>query len=224
MEETPIRRVTRTKEACRKSYNRLSRWYDLLAGSTERKYAEMGVKKLSIQTAETILEIGFGTGYDLVLLARAVGPAGRIIGVDISDGMLAVSRKRLQKEKLSDRVDLHLGDAVDLHFLKAKSIDGIFMSFTLELFDTPEIPCVLHECHRVLKPEGRLVVVSMSKTEPPGMAVRLYEWIHDHIPNYVDCRPIFARQSLEQSGFTIEEASSSSMWGLPVEILLARKQ
>ena len=98
------------------------------------------------------------------------------------------------------------------------------MSFTLELFDTPDIPCVLQECHRVLKSDGRLAVVCMTKTDPPGMAVRVYEWFHDHLPDYADCRPIFAQSVLEQNGFSIEDVSMSSMWGLPVEIILARKR
>jgi ubiquinone/menaquinone biosynthesis C-methylase UbiE len=82
---------------------------------------------------------------------------------------------------------------------------------------------VLQECHRVLKSGGRIAVVSMTKTTPPGAAVRIYEWFHDHMPDYADCRPIFARLALEQSGFTIQDVSASSMWGLPVEIVLGKK-
>ena len=146
-----------------------------------------------------------------------------MIGLYISDGMLAIARERLQRSGLNDRVELHLGDAARLDFLTSASLDGVFMSFTLELFDTPEIPRVLQECHRVLKPGGRLAVVSLTKTNPPGAAVRIYEWFHEHMPDYADCRPIFARQALEQSGFAIETMSVSSMWGLPVEIVLGRK-
>jgi demethylmenaquinone methyltransferase/2-methoxy-6-polyprenyl-1,4-benzoquinol methylase len=43
------------------------------------------------------------------------------------------------------------------------------------------------------------------------------------MPNYADCRPIFARQALEQNGFAIQDVSLSSMWGLPVEIVLGKK-
>jgi demethylmenaquinone methyltransferase/2-methoxy-6-polyprenyl-1,4-benzoquinol methylase len=146
-----------------------------------------------------------------------------VVGVDISDGMLAIARERLQQEGLSERVDLRLGDAVKLDFLEAGSLDAVFMSFTLELFDNPEIPRVLMECHRVLKPEGRAAVVSMTKTDPPGIAVRIYEWFHEYMPDYADCRPIFAQQALKQSGFAIQDVNVSSMWGLPVEIVLARK-
>ena len=87
-----------------------------------------------------MLEIGFGTGHCLVALAEGVGPHGRVVGLDISDGMLSIARQRLQQEGLSERVSLHLGDAADLDFIEAGSLDGIFMSFTLELFDNPEIP------------------------------------------------------------------------------------
>ncbi|RPJ21608.1 MAG: methyltransferase domain-containing protein [Chloroflexi bacterium] len=181
------------------------------------------MEKLSAQPGEKILEIGFGTGHCLVSLAKAVGPAGRVTGLDISDGMLAIARERLQQEGLDERVDLRLGDAAQLDFIEANSLDGVFMSFTLELFDNPEIPRVLQECHRILKPDGRLAVVSMTKTNPPGVAVRMYEWFHEHMPDYADCRPIFARQALEQSGFTVQDVSVSSMWGLPVEIVLGKK-
>lgn len=218
-----ISRVNRSKEDARASYNKLSRWYDVIAGSTEKKYRDWGLEKLFAQPGEKILEIGFGTGHCLVSLARAVGSGGRVTGVDISDGMLTVARERLQKEGLSERVDLRLGDAANLDFIEAASLDGAFMSFTLELFDNPEIPRVLREIHRVLKPGGRLAAVSMTKNDPPGIPVRIYEWFHNVMPNYADCRPIFARQSIEQSGFAIQDVSVSSMWGLPVEIVLGKK-
>lgn len=221
--EASIKRVNRSKEAARTSYNRMSRWYDMIAGSTEKKFRDWGLEKLSAQPGEMILEIGFGTGHCLITLAKAVGPKGRVIGLDIADGMLAIARERLQREGLNDRVDFHLGDAADLGFIEANSLDGVFMSFTLELFDNPEIPRVLQECYRILKTGGRLAVVSMTKTIPPGMAVRMYEWFHDHMPDYADCRPIFARQALEQNGFKIQDLSASSMWGLPVEIVLGKK-
>jgi ubiquinone/menaquinone biosynthesis C-methylase UbiE len=221
--EASIKRVSRSKEAARASYNRMSGWYDVIAGSTEKKYRNWGLEKLAARPGERILEIGFGTGHCLLALAKAVGPTGRVIGVDISDGMLAIARERLKQEGLEDRVDLHRGDGVDLGFLPSSHLDGVFMSFTLELFDNPEIPHLLQACHRVLKPGGRLAVVSMTKTDPPGIAVRIYEWFHEHMPEYADCRPIFARQAMEENGFMIQDVSLSSMWGLPVQIVLGKK-
>jgi demethylmenaquinone methyltransferase/2-methoxy-6-polyprenyl-1,4-benzoquinol methylase len=133
-----ISRVTRSKESARTSYNQMSRFYDLLAGESERKFIEIGLKKLAIREGEKVLEIGFGTGHALASLARSVGPEGKVYGIDISEGMLAVARKKLKKAGLSDRVELTQDDALHLPY-SLRSFDALFISFTLELFDTPEI-------------------------------------------------------------------------------------
>ncbi len=216
----PVSRVARSKEKARANYNRLSRWYDIIAGSTEKKYRDFGLQKLAASYGESILEIGFGTGHCLLALAQAVGPSGKVYGIDLSDGMLAISQERLRRADLFARTDLRVGDAVHLPFAAGK-FDGVFMSFTLELFDSPEIPKVLQQCYSVLRPGGRLVVVSLVKK--PGTAVKIYEWFHDKMPVAVDCRPIYAQADLAAAGFDIKDATPMSMWGLPVEIILAKK-
>jgi len=220
MMASSISRVERSKEQARTNYNRLSRWYDIIAGSTEKKYRNLGLTMLNAQPGERILEIGFGTGHCLVALATAVSPTGHIDGIDISDSMFAIAEKRIRKADLSDQVNLRLGDAITLPF-EVNTFDAIFMSFTLELFDTPEIPLVLNQCYNVLRPGGRIGVVALVKK--PGIAVRMYEWFHGKMPVAVDCRPILAQSSLIAAGFTISDLSTLSMWGLPVEIILAKK-
>jgi len=201
----------------------MSRWYDMLAGSSEQGSVRLGLKKLAAAEGEVILEIGFGTGHALVALAQAVGDSGKVCGIDISEGMLNVAQEKLKAAGLAKRVELRLGDAVQLPFAN-QLYDGVFMSFALELFDTPEIPVVLAECRRVLRSGGHLVVVAMAKTDNSGLVLRLYEWAHQQFPKYVDCRPIFVAKALEESGFQIVDVTERTMWGLPVEIVTARKR
>ena len=213
--------VTRTKDEARANYNRLSRWYDWIAGS-EARYRQIGVQALNIQLGERLLEIGFGTGSCLLDFARQVGSDGWVCGIDLSDGMAEMADNRLSEAGLDERATLLLGDAVHLPFAD-DSFDAIFMSFTLELFDTPEIPWVLGQCCRILRPDGRLGVVTLVKTDQPNFAERAYEWFHARLPVAVDCRPIMAQPALSEAGFAIAEVISEKMWGLPVEIIVGKK-
>jgi demethylmenaquinone methyltransferase/2-methoxy-6-polyprenyl-1,4-benzoquinol methylase len=96
------------------------------------------------------------------------------------------------------------------------------MSFTLELFDTPVIPRVLAECGRVLQSNGRIVIVGLSKEAPPGLALKAFEWTHQHFPTLLDCRPIYVRRALDRAGFRVTETSLQHMW-VPVEVVTATK-
>jgi hypothetical protein len=77
--------------------------------------------------------------HSLVALAKAVGPKGTVFGLDLSDKMLQRAKISLAKFNLLARTRLCCADATQLPY-EANSMDAVFMSFTLELFDTPEIP------------------------------------------------------------------------------------
>ena len=214
--------VPRTREEAKRTYDRISSYYDYLVGPFERKYAEMALEHLSIGKGETVLEIGFGTGHCLKRIVESVGPKGKTYGIDISTGMMKISKKRLEKAGLEDRVKLFCGDAASLPF-DDSTFNAVFMSFTLELFDTPEIPKVLEQIKRVLKPEGRLAVVSISKEDGESIFLRLYEWTHNKWPKYVDCRPIYVEQSLIDAGYQIKSKEKVKIFRLPAEIIVAVK-
>ena len=219
-EARPILAVPRGKAEARQFYDRISRIYGFLTAAFERKHAERALGYLSIEEGEAVLEIGFGSGHCLRRIANSVGQTGKAYGVDLSSGMLKVARRRLSKEQALDRVELCCGDAANLPY-RSNSFDAAFIAFTLELFDTPEIPIVLQELRRVVKPKGRVGVVSMSRENGESAMVRLYEWVHQRWPKYADCRPIYVERSLLDAGYKVQSKSKASMAGLPLEIVVA---
>ncbi len=214
-----VLRVLQTKSETKAFYNKISKVYDLLADQSEEPVRRTGLEMLNARPGESVLEIGFGTGHCLVALAQAVGAAGKVYGIDLSDEMLKIAHENLDNERLADRVELICEDAEKLPYA-AETLDAIFISFTLELFDTPEIPKVLAECKRALRPGGRIVVVGVSKEGEGGVILKVFEWTHKHFPNLMDCRPIFVRKTLEGAGFRIESVENRTMW-VPVEVVLA---
>ncbi len=218
---TAISRVFRDKSSAEKFYSNFSRWYDAFSGNFEKKYRDIGIELMDPKQGESILEIGFGTGESIVTIAQYMGGNDIITGIDISRGMHTITKKRLMEHQLTNNVDLHLGDATKLPF-EPEKFHAIFISFTLELFDTPDIDKVLKECYRVLKPDGRIIVVALSRMRQTAM-VKMYEYLHNRFPIYLDCRPIYSAWAMRKSQFKITKKELLSMWGLPVEIIRGRK-
>ena len=183
----------------------------------------MGLNQLDVKEGETVLEIGFGTGHCLEEIAKRIGENGKAYGIDISSRMLDITRKRMEKKRLADTVELYCGDAMSMPY-EDNMFDVVFMSFTLELFDTPEIPAVLKEIKRVLKPKGRLGVVSMSKEGWESWLLKAYEWIHKNFPVIADCRPIYVEKSIRDAGYSIKSREKIKLFGLPGEIVVTGRQ
>lgn len=209
--------------SAKRFYDRISLVYDAIADVSEHRAREKGLDLLSIQPGETVLEIGFGTGYSLVQLAEAVTTQGQVLGIDISTGMREVARGRLDDARLTSRVELTVAEVPPLPYDDA-SVNAVSMSFTLELFPLDLIPTVLAEIRRVLKPTGRLGLVGMTTQGPDhkgSLLERGYRWAHHHFPHIIDCQPIDAVQFLEQAGFRITAQTDMEIWTIPVIALVA---
>lgn len=206
----------------RATYDRLAPWYDTVEGPFERRACAAGLRLLDAQPGERILEIGVGSGHTLATLAGQVVPGGSVIGIDVSLGMIRVSRKRLARERGEVQFALIQAEARRLP-VRAGSIDAITMSFTLELMATEDIPVVLQECRRILREAGRITVVSLSLADRPNLMTRLYVSAHRRWPRLVDCRPLPLADVLVSSGFTVATTRSGTIGGLPVIGISARQ-
>ena len=94
------------------------------------------------------------------LLSPPLAAKEKVVGVDISEGMLEIGRKKIRKKKLEHLIDLQLGDSEKLLF-DDNNFDAIIVSFGVRNFEN--LKRGLEDMHRVLKPEGKLVVVEFSK-------------------------------------------------------------
>ena len=143
-------------------FNNISRRYDLLnhllSLGIDITWRKKAIKMLKPQNPGLILDIATGTA-DFAIEALALNPQ-KIIGVDISEGMLAVGRKKIAKMGLEDKIELQLGDSEKLAFSDNK-FDAIIVSFGVRNFENLEKG--LEDMYRVLKPGGMTVIVEFSK-------------------------------------------------------------
>lgn len=218
-----ISRVDRPVHQAAAYYDRLSGWYDRLSGWSEQPHVERGLRALAAAQGEDILEIGCGTGRALAAIARATAPDGTAHGIDISQGMVRRTRDRTRRPDHAQAPGVVVADGRYVPY-GANSFDGVFMSFVLDLVDTPELGAVLGECRRVLRPSGRLCVVVLSRDRDLSAVGRLYEQVHALFPVLVDCRPIPVSALLPKAGFRVAVTHHGSMWGIPVIVALGIKE
>lgn len=150
----------------------------------------------SLQSGETVLDLGSGGGFDCFLAARAVGEGGQVIGIDMTPEMINRSRKNAHEAGLSN-VDFRLGEIENLP-VDDEIIDVIISNCVINL--SPEKDKVFGEAFRVLKQGGRLAISDIVAT------AELPDDIKQELTLYTKCiagaSPIQELESmLAQAGF-----------------------
>ncbi len=150
------------KEQVAKMFNNISHRYDFLnhflSLGIDKLWRKQAINLLRPHNPKLILDVATGTG-DFAIQAMVLNP-DKIIGVDISTGMLNVGREKIRARKLESKIELLEGDSEKLPFEENK-FDAITVAFGVRNFENLELG--LHEIRRVLKPEGMLVVLEFSK-------------------------------------------------------------
>lgn len=196
------------------NYDRLSGYYDLVSGMAEFSILRRAIELLNIRKIENLLDIGCGTGKGLNEFRKLNQDATSLVGIDLSFKMCL---KAAQKNK-----GIFNANGLDLPF-KSSTFDAVVYCFSLEIIPEEFIVSALADCRRVLKPKGVVCAVCMADESNKNIVNDLYLWAHKKFPYVIDCRPISAIQLFNENEFTIVEREMHSLFGLPVEILLAEK-
>jgi SAM-dependent methyltransferase len=131
----------------------------------------------SLQPGEVVVDLGSGAGFDAFLAARAVGPDGHVIGIDMTDAMLAKARENARTGGFSN-VEFRKGTIEELP-LDSESVDVIISNCVINL--SPEKDRVFREAFRVLRPGGRLMIsdIVLERPLPPE--------VESHVAAYLGC-------------------------------------
>lgn len=150
------------KEQVAQMFNNVASRYDflnhLLSMGIDYWWRHLAINRLKEKQPQTILDVATGTG-DLAIALMRLKPE-KVVGVDISEGMLELGKKKVKQKKLEDKIELKVDDAENLSFAD-NTFDAITVSFGVRNFEHLEKG--LAEFYRVLKPNGRLVVLEFSK-------------------------------------------------------------
>ncbi|HEX8314860.1 MAG TPA: bifunctional demethylmenaquinone methyltransferase/2-methoxy-6-polyprenyl-1,4-benzoquinol methylase UbiE [Flavisolibacter sp.] len=157
------------KEQVSEMFDTIAPRYDFmnrfLSAGIDISWRRKAVSLFKNDNPKYILDVATGTG-DMAIMAAKMLPSVKVAGIDISEGMLEIGRKKIDKEGLQTKIALHGGDGETINFA-SHSFDGVMVAFGVRNFEHLEKG--LREIFRVLKPGAQLVVLEFSKPRIPGV-------------------------------------------------------
>lgn len=160
--ESKKKQVARMFDEIAGKYDFLNRF---LSAGIDVSWRKKMLRTLKPLAPKTILDVATGTG-DVAIMAEAILKPEKIIGIDISDGMLELGREKLKTRQLTNVIQLQNGDSEAINF-PDNSFDAVTVAFGVRNFENLEQG--LREILRVLKPGGMLCVLEFSKPSLPGI-------------------------------------------------------
>ncbi len=161
---TPFNDSKKTKkEQIAEMFNDIASCYDrlnrMLSAGIDINWRKKTISELKKDKPKQILDVATGTA-DMAIIAYHMLKPEKIIGIDISEQMLDLGRKKIEKEGLTDIIQLHTGDSETINF-DDNSFDAVMVAFGVRNFEN--LDRGLKEMFRVLKPDGKLVVLEFSR-------------------------------------------------------------
>lgn len=144
----------------------------IMSLNVDRSWRRRALKEIIIpDRSQKILDLACGTGDFSIAIAGAMSQDSHVTGVDISEGMLAVMKRKVEDAGLTDRIDITIGSGEELPFPE-NSFDAVTIAFGIRNFEDREQG--LREILRVLKPDGRIIILELS--EPSNPVIR---WVYN---------------------------------------------
>jgi ubiquinone/menaquinone biosynthesis C-methylase UbiE len=201
-------------------YDSLSKTYDIWGKLAETRARNRAIELADITDGQNILEVAVGTGLGFYEIVRR-NPNGTNIGVDISAGMLKKAIKRLAKLPQAN-YELKVESAFNLE-AENNYFDLLMNSYMFDLIAFDEMDTILREFRRVLKKNGKLILVNM--TEGKTLCSGIYSLIYRISPkSFGGCRAVELSDKLEKHGFEIRAKEYHQQLWFPSEVILARKK
>lgn len=200
--------------AIQEYYDRISArydWVEVFEAAAKRRAQDL----LDLQPGNYLLNVGSGTGKDNQKFQEIVGPAGAIFGIDIAWEMTRLSHVRLNCPIIQT-------DARRLP-CSANSFDRLYAAYLLDLMPTNEIPALLGELLRVLKPGGRMVLLSLTEGATPAgkFIAGLWKLAYRISPvSCGGCRPIDLSMIANEAGYPVTTRQVISQVGIASEIIV----
>ncbi|ACM20425.1 SAM-dependent methyltransferase, type 11 [Geotalea daltonii FRC-32] len=199
-------------------YDRVSGIYDIWGRLAESHARRRAIDLAAIRDGETVLEVAVGTGLAFLEIVKR-NPHGRNMGIDLSQGMLSRARKRLAQVR-GGNYEFSTGSAFHLQ-AENDSVDLLVNNYMFDLIPYEDMDKILAEFRRVLKKEGRLVLVNMTRGERFGS--RLYETLYRLSPRAMGgCRGVCLSDKLREHGFFVVVREYHQQMLFPSEVILAR--
>jgi arsenite methyltransferase len=160
---------------------------------------------LALRPGERVLDVGSGPGLLVAEMAQAVGPAGHVTGLDVSDAMLALGQRRCADLTGTGRPSFIKADATALPFA-----DGAFdVAVSTQVYEyVADLPTALAELHRVLRPGGRTLILDTDwdsivwhATDAKQMTRLLAAWMERFADPYL---PRTLARRLRDAGFQVD--------------------
>ncbi len=147
-----------------------------LSAGIDVSWRKKAINQLKGIQPKKVLDVATGTA-DVALMTFKMLQPEKIIGIDISEGMLELGRQKIEKLGLTNSIELYTGDSENIHF-EDNSFDAITVAFGVRNFEHLELG--LKEMYRVLRPGGKLVVLEFSKPKQAVFKV-FYNLYMNHI-------------------------------------------